>query len=235
MSWPSPKSLNKNSHSDFIQISNGISNHENSESPPKNVTNLNESQQKALVNEIIKAIKNLNLKLIAFDFDQTIVSIHTGGIWPDSAEKLAEFVRPCFLHLIPELLKCESLFISIVTFSSQENLIRDVLRISLPYIPINQINKILIKGNTKLFIDKYGLENCFSNGKQLHLNFCKEYLEDRVNNLKILNKDILLIDDDTENIEFARQAGHLAFQVNKNVSLQELYQFLLQKNVNYCC
>jgi hypothetical protein len=235
MSWSSPKPLSKNTHSDFIQITNGT-NHENSESPIKNqASNPNESQHKSLAFEIVKTIKNFNLKLIAFDFDQTIVSIHTGGIWPDSAEKLAEFVRPCFLHLIPELLKCDSLFICIVTFSSQENLIRDVLRISLPYIPTNQINKILIKGNTKLFIDKYGLENCFSNGKQLHLNFCKEYLEDRVNSLKILNKDILLIDDDTENIEFARQAGHLAFQVNKNVSLHELHQFLLQKNVNYCC
>jgi hypothetical protein len=84
-----------------------------------------------LVTQVVDLIRRLNIRLVAFDFDYTIVSIHTGGQWLDSAEKLAEFVRPYFRKLIPALLKCPDLFVCVVTYSPQEELIREVLRISL--------------------------------------------------------------------------------------------------------
>jgi hypothetical protein len=87
--------------------------------------------QRRLACELAQLIRQSNLKLVAFDFDQTIVSVHTGGIWRDSAEKLAEFVRPSFQYLIPELLKNENLCIAIVTYSPQKDLIKEVLRLSM--------------------------------------------------------------------------------------------------------
>lgn len=104
------------------------------QSPPMATTaggNQYSSTSDSLVYKIIELINSLNLKLIAFDFDCTIVTIHTGGQWMDSPEKLAEFVRPCFRELIPALLKCHNLFVCVVTYSPQEELIRDVLRISM--------------------------------------------------------------------------------------------------------
>ena len=86
---------------------------------------------KHLITQIIDLIKHLNIKLIAFDFDCTIVTIHTGGQWIDSPEKLAEFVRPCFRSLLPALLQCPDLYVCVVTYSPQEQLIREVLKISM--------------------------------------------------------------------------------------------------------
>lgn len=111
-------------------------------SPPTSASSAAESAELAyvlvdhnstnnLVNEVVNLIKRTNIRLIAFDFDCTIVTIHTGGQWLDSSEKLAEFVRPCFRDLIPALLKCPELNTCVVTYSPQEKLIRDVLRISM--------------------------------------------------------------------------------------------------------
>lgn len=82
------------------------------------------------VHNVVELIKSLRLKIIAFDFDYTIVTIHTGGQWIDSASKLAEFVRPCFRDLIPALLKSD-INVCIVTYSPQERLIREVLKIAM--------------------------------------------------------------------------------------------------------
>ena len=89
---------------------------------------LNESSTKGLIPLIIESLKRQEIKMVAFDFDCTIVNIHTGGQWIDSAEKLAEFVRPCFRELLPALLKCDDMYVCVVTFSPQEELIREVLR-----------------------------------------------------------------------------------------------------------
>jgi hypothetical protein len=79
--------------------------------------------------QIVDVIRRLNIRVVAFDFDCTIVTIHTGGQWLDSPEKLVEFVRPCFRELLPCLLKCDDLYVCVVTYSPQEKLIREVLRI----------------------------------------------------------------------------------------------------------
>ncbi len=46
------------------------------------------------------------------------------------------------------------------------------------------MNKIVIKGNTKEFLQQYGIENCFSQGKQIHLKYCRNFFESlNVNNI----------------------------------------------------
>ena len=87
-------------------------------------------EQRRIAVELAQFIRLSNLKIIAFDFDQTIVSIHTSGFWRESADRLADFVRPSFQYLITELLKNENLCIAVVTFSPQKELIKEVLRSS---------------------------------------------------------------------------------------------------------
>ena len=89
------------------------------------------TNQNTEVNQIIDLLRKLKIKLIAFDFDNTLVSIHTHGHWRDSAQKLAKSVRPFFRELIAELLKCSDIFFCIASYSPQEELIREVLKISL--------------------------------------------------------------------------------------------------------
>ena len=79
---------------------------------------------------VIYLLKNkLNVLMVCFDFDKVLTDIHTGGRWTGSAEELAKHVRPCFRFLIPELFK-ERIHVCVVTYSGQEQLIRDALRIA---------------------------------------------------------------------------------------------------------
>lgn len=48
----------------------------------------------------------------------------------------------------------------------------------------------------------------------------------RSNEFKILNEDVFLIDDDIDNIGFARKNGHLAYHINKTVNLNDINLFL---------
>lgn len=95
---------------------------------------------------------------------------------------------------------------------------------------------MVIKGNTKEFLSKYGYETCYTNGKQPHLEHCREYFLNYQLNLykreckyEIMNSNILLIDDDPTNIKIAIENGHFAFQVNNNMKLVELYNYLRDK------
>ncbi len=105
------------------------------------------------------------------------------------------------------------------------------------------VNKIIIKGNTREFIEEHGIEKCYSNGKQINLKFCRYFFESLIrkynkeNNLnnsptnnsssfKISDDSILLIDDDLQNLKLAYENGHLAFQVNNSIQLVDFYNFL---------
>jgi hypothetical protein len=96
------------------------------------------------------------------------------------------------------------------------------------------INKILIKGNTKLFLEQHGIEACYSNGKQLHLAHCRSYFENVAASKpgifgsawKINDSSILLVDDDPQNVKLAADSGHLAFQVESDAQLSDLFSYL---------
>jgi hypothetical protein len=231
----SSASNNNNNTSKNYTLENPISNFNS------NFTNsVTSSTTKNLVAQTIELIKHLNIKLIAFDFDCTIVNIHTGGQWIDSPEKLAEFVRPCFRSLLPALLQTPDLYVCVVTYSPQEQLIKEVLKISMKdEQSVNDlVSKIVIKGNTKEFLEQHGIEYCYSNGKQIHLKYCRNYFESANNNnnkksnkenLRINDSNILLIDDDVQNLKVAYDNGHLVYQVNNNMKLMDFYNYLREK------
>ena len=81
--------------------------------------------------EIVSGLLAKGVKVLALDFDQTIVSVHTGGFWKGGTPKLVEHVRPAFTALIQEALE-SPLHVCIVTYSMQPLLIYDVLKLVLP-------------------------------------------------------------------------------------------------------
>ena len=98
------------------------------------------NQYEKLVNAFIQD----GIKMVAVDFDLTLVSVHTNGSWIFTARPLASRIRPGFPEFLREILR-QGLCLSIVTFSPQVELVRDVLRTILSE---RDVERICIRGNT---------------------------------------------------------------------------------------
>lgn len=68
--------------------------------------------------DIVSALRHMNIKLLAVDFDLTLIDTHTRGAWVGSAHALVLRSRPYLKRLIEEALR-NDLYVSIVTFSPQ--------------------------------------------------------------------------------------------------------------------
>lgn len=84
--------------------------------------------------EIVLGIQRKNIKLIAIDFDNTFLSIHTNGYYQGAVDSLLEHIRKTFRYLIQQILDSpafgHTLHVCIVSFSSQEQLIRKLLQLA---------------------------------------------------------------------------------------------------------
>merc|ERR1712125_147199 len=89
------------------------------------------------VSKQVESCISAGIKMIALDFDLTLVRIHTSGKWNRSATELAAFVRPIFRSLIPGLIN-RGMILAIVTFSPQADLIERLLRVAFPCVEINK-------------------------------------------------------------------------------------------------
>jgi hypothetical protein len=132
---------------------------------------------------------------VAFDFDATIIDIHTGGHWKGTSEQLAEHMRPDFQCFITKCLD-RGIHVSVATFSTQKELISAVLTSSINH---EQANSIPVFGNDDR-VDHYDL------GKQsqllLSINYYNQQHAQRSN--AITPETTLLVDDDGENIRVAQ-------------------------------
>jgi hypothetical protein len=92
------------------------------------------AEQRAKARDIVLGIQRKNIKLLAIDFDNTFLSIHTSGYYQGTVDTLLEYIRTTFLYLIQEILDLstfgQTLHVCIVSFSSQEQLIRKLLQLA---------------------------------------------------------------------------------------------------------
>ena len=79
------------------------------------------------VKGLVSAMHRKGIRLLAMDFDQTLISVHSGGRWKDTVENLVKEVRPCIKDLIPASLD-KGIYVAIVTYSAQSWLIKDLLK-----------------------------------------------------------------------------------------------------------
>lgn len=173
--------------------------------------------------QIFHLVHTVQTKLVALDFDQTLLSIHTNGKWNRKASDLAQFVRPVFKALIPRLLR-KGLLLAIVTFSAQFALIERLLNIAFKETVIGK-NVFICGGenpilrskpfsdnrtfgtqlSVKMFFPPYQQNlssqlkpNFSGSGKCKHIELVlQELLRKRV---KVDQEEILFIDDDICNI-----------------------------------
>ena len=93
---------------------------------------------------IVQKLVSLSIKLVAVDFDLTILNVHTHGNWQFTAKSLASRVRPAFKQFLTAVLECDQLHVAVVTQSPQVSLVREVLEETLPQ---SNTGRIHIRGN----------------------------------------------------------------------------------------
>lgn len=147
----------------------------------------------------------MGVNFLALDFDQTILDIHTGGVWRGTLPEIFPHVRPVFVDLM-RAAQAADLQIAVVTFSHQTFLVRGVL------------DSVLKDGSTRVPIRGGDRSWTYSGkgshiGKQPHMASAVEELEHRFD-VQITKKSTLLIDDDPKNIRYALREGVRAIWFN---------------------
>ncbi|BFZ18952.1 hypothetical protein BsWGS_21991 [Bradybaena similaris] len=190
-------------------------------------------QMRAKVDSFVVALHKKGIKLLAVDFDKTIIDIHSGGMWDEGVDKLALHVRPCMKDLM-ETASNKGLFVAIVTYHRQSWLIKEVLQ---KVLPKKVANKIYIQANTAAFLlrqrssggnyddgtsSRVALSDL--NGKQAHIaSVISDIYKDH--GVTIKKDEIILLDDDINNVRIASSFGHYAFQVQENVDYSSFDSF----------
>lgn len=101
------------------------------------------------VARIVHGFKLAGIKLLAFDFDLTLLNIHTHGRWQSGAVELSEHLRPVFVELIKQCMK-NSVIIAVVTFSQQTELVASTLEHALEGVSISCEYGRLVRGEILL-------------------------------------------------------------------------------------
>jgi hypothetical protein len=137
----------------------------------------------------------VKIKLIALDFDLTIVDIHTGGVWNRTALELVSHVRPEMQCLI-QLSLAKGIQIAVASFSVQEQIIRDVIRDAIP-----PARDIVIRGGKNLSEPR---------GKRDQLAQVLHDIHSGASggDKSILPATTILIDDDKNNVRRAKEDGY---------------------------
>ncbi|XP_060071010.1 uncharacterized protein LOC132550926 [Ylistrum balloti] len=161
------------------------------------------------ISTFITMLEKKGIRLLAVDFDETLISIHSGGFWKDSTQKLSQHVRPCMRDLMDEALQ-RNINVCIVTYFTQPWTIREMLKLVFK----RDAEKIYVQANTADFREKNKDQIL---GKEAHLAaVCTELYNQR--HLIIKPEEIILFDDDTENIDTAIEFGHWAVTVKDDIS-----------------
>lgn len=178
-------------------------------------------QRKAFARAIVHGLIDRGIKLLALDFDLTILDVHTGGAWIGPIHHLAQHVRPSFRALMEAALETDLLHMCIVTYSLQQDVIQDLLRAIWPYCDTSRIlvRTSFVEWQQKNQLSKQSL------GKQQHIGQVVSDLY-HFHRVVIHPHEVLLMDDDKENIDVARRFGHAAFLVKETVTLEDIYAFV---------
>ncbi|XP_033747488.1 uncharacterized protein LOC117332620 [Pecten maximus] len=161
------------------------------------------------ISTFVTLLEKKGIRLLAVDFDETLISIHSGGCWKDSAEKLSQHVRPCVRDLMEEALQ-RNVNVCIVTYFTQPWIIREMLKLVFK----RDVEKIYVQANTAEFREKNKHQIL---GKEAHLAaVCTELYNQK--HVIIKPEEIILFDDDMDNIDTAIQFGHWAVAVKDDIS-----------------
>jgi len=177
----------------------------------------------AAVNAAVQPLNKLGVNLLALDFDETLIGIHTHGCWPHSLQALVPHVRPEFRDLLRAVI-ASNIHVAIVTLSCQPSLIKGVLE---ELLGDEQADKIPVRGGD----GSWSYTGTGSkDGKQAHLASALEELHQSCSDIEITKGTTLLIDDDHRNIRIALNDGFKAIWLDPSKP-----ENLLQDIANMVC
>ena len=198
-----------------------------------------------------QALLDRGVRLLALDFDLTLVNLHTEGAWMEGSTDLRPHLRPLFRSLIPAVQQ-QGIFVSVVTFSGQTDLIRECLA----YVAgsAEKAASIIIRGGDSSWkrAPVADGEEKHSFGKQQHMRSCCDEIERQCGHrpsgregepfprpcvcpaaAATASSDeipcacacdrctVMLVDDDEDNIDAALGCGHLSWHF-RDGSVEEL-------------
>ena len=153
------------------------------------------SFRSSAVDQAIRKLQELNINLVAVDFDMTMIDIHTGGRWKGTLEELKGHVRPEFQQLLKACVQ-NDIQVAVVTFSRQANLVKGILEHT---VGPEHAAGIPVRGEDKSWTYN-GVGS--RDGKQAHIASAVEELE-QSGEIQITKRSTVLIDDDHRNIRYA--------------------------------
>ena len=157
----------------------------------------------------------MNIKVIALDFDRTIIDIHTGGDWNSTYQDLVPHVRSEMKCLMDQSLS-KGIHVAVASFSIQEDLIKQVIAEVIPLSSSSSSSfpsSSLPSSKVPTTVIVRGGENISEpDGKKKQL---MQILHDISNggeqrDAKVLAMSTILIDDDKHNIRRAVEDGYHA-------------------------
>ena len=172
-----------------------------------------ETLGRALCQKIIGRMKHHGIRLIALDWDMTVLDCHTRNNWYGPATELARHIRPLFKHLMNQALAAD-LAVAIVTFSEQTRLIREALAHAIPCTGGSRWggSRIIVRGcdqswdSSEIFGRYFDQDlvcneepGCNAYGKLPHLAAAMREVERREGGSTIDRDEVLLVDDDRQN------------------------------------
>lgn len=95
-----------------------------------------------MLESAMRKLQELGINLLALDFDQTIIDIHTYGQYKGTAEELTEHVRPELRQLMQACCH-HNIHLCVVTFSGQVKLVRGVVE---AIVGVDRAGRIPIRG-----------------------------------------------------------------------------------------
>lgn len=173
----------------------------------KDASSMKKSSNSHRARRLALAMIDSGISLVAVDFDRTIVDVHTGGRWKQPSSVLASHVRPFFKKFLCEA-QHVGLWVAVVTFSAQTQLVADTMSISLG--GESQIKRCFLRGQDSGWTpQKTGAGNWhlnLSKGKLGHIYSVVKHIQ-KLTGECIAPSEVFYIDDDLKNVDIARKSG----------------------------
>ncbi|DBA04871.1 TPA: hypothetical protein N0F65_006873 [Lagenidium giganteum] len=187
--------------------------------------------------DIVRKLIGAGIKLLAIDFDATLLSIHTSGRWEYSAVELCPYVRPLFLALI-RVASEAGIHVSVVTFSPQVALIREVLHICFGdaiaehvIVRADEASWSVAQSDLIDFLPIWHTRSPQPLDRSCKLPYViSAALEaSRWSGESILNSNTLLLDDDPQNVRIANDHGIIAIFFDPETATMQTLWSRIQK------
>jgi hypothetical protein len=184
--------------------------------------------KKTILEMAISRLHELEINLVALDFDQTIIDIHTRGRWNGTSEELVLHVRPEIRKLMAACC-VNNIQMCVVTFSGQVKIVRGVIE---SIVGPDRASRIPVRGSDRSWsYEGVGsrerkqpyIASAVEELEQMHLqphlshphgNDDDEAGPPSSPRIEITRNSTLLIDDDPKNVRVALEDGVRAIWFN---------------------